>query len=398
MLTLLGINKVMAVYVGPGGYAAIGQFQNAMQMITTIVSGSISTGVTKLTAEHCDNDAIQQRTWKTAGSLALIFSLVVCIAVTAFNESLAAWFLRDVNLGSVFIWFAVTLVFFVSNNFLLAILNGKKDLRRYIVANITGSLLSLITTTILTANFGLYGTLVALTTYQSLAFIATLKICLNTPWFKINHLIGSIDPKVAKNLGHFTIMALTSAICFPVTNILIRNLLGERLGWNEAGYWEAMSRVSTAYLLFATSTLSVYFLPRLAELKNPTDIRREILQSYKLILPTAALTGIIIYLLRETVIEILFTKEFYGMEKLFAWQMVGDTLKIGSWVMAYLMLGKSMVKAFVYTEILSSIIYYLLVMACIEAMQLKGAAFAYAINYLFYWVIVAFFVRKHISN
>ena len=35
MLTTLGINKILAVYVGPTGYAALGQFQNAVQMITT---------------------------------------------------------------------------------------------------------------------------------------------------------------------------------------------------------------------------------------------------------------------------------------------------------------------------------------------------------------------------
>ena len=42
MLTLLGINKILAVYVGPAGYAALGQFQNAVQMISTFASGAIN--------------------------------------------------------------------------------------------------------------------------------------------------------------------------------------------------------------------------------------------------------------------------------------------------------------------------------------------------------------------
>lgn len=52
MITMLGINKILAVYVGPAGYAALGQFQNAVQMIATFGSGAINTGVTKYTAEH----------------------------------------------------------------------------------------------------------------------------------------------------------------------------------------------------------------------------------------------------------------------------------------------------------------------------------------------------------
>ena len=42
LLTLLGLNKILAIYVGPAGYAVLGQFQNAVQMITTLTSSSIS--------------------------------------------------------------------------------------------------------------------------------------------------------------------------------------------------------------------------------------------------------------------------------------------------------------------------------------------------------------------
>ncbi len=45
MLTLLCINKILAIYVGPAGYATIGQFQNAIQIITTLASGAVNTGV-----------------------------------------------------------------------------------------------------------------------------------------------------------------------------------------------------------------------------------------------------------------------------------------------------------------------------------------------------------------
>jgi PST family polysaccharide transporter len=398
MLTLLGINKVLAIYVGPSGYAAIGQFQNAVQMISTIASGAINTGVTKFTAEYHDDEAKQIVVWRTAGAIALICSCVVSIIIITFNQLLAAWFLRDASLGSIFIWFAATLIFFVFNTLLLAILNGKKDLHRYVIANIIGSLFALVSTVFLTINFGVYGALVALAVYQSLAFFATLLIFHKAKWFKIKYLMGSIDVQAAKNLGQYTTMALTSAICAPLTNILIRNYLGEELGWEAVGYWEAMWRLSAAYLIFASSTLSVYYLPRLSELKNPEDIKKEILQGYKLILPVAAIFGLIIYFTREIIIRILFTQEFSQMESLFRWQMIGDTLKIGSWILAFLMLGKSMVKAYVFSEILFSGIFYFLVLLCVKFFQLKGVALAHAINYFLYWIVVAFLVRKNISK
>ena len=52
----LVLNKVLAVYVGPAGYAIIGQFQNAVSIIVNFSGGILATGVTKLTAQHYDDE------------------------------------------------------------------------------------------------------------------------------------------------------------------------------------------------------------------------------------------------------------------------------------------------------------------------------------------------------
>lgn len=388
MITLLGLNKILAIYVGPSGYAALGQFQNAVQMITTFASGAINTGVTKYTAQYHEDEVRQRTVWRTAGTIALIGSLITTGLVIVFNRTLANWFLRDETLGSVFIWFAVTLVLFVFNTLLLAILNGKKEIYRYVIANIAGSLFALAVTTIMAVKLGLYGALVSLAIYQSLAFFVTLFITYKANWFKLNYLIGSIDTQTAKNLAKYTLMALTSAACIPLSHILVRNHLGETLGWQAAGYWEAMWRLSAAYLMLVTTTLGVYYLPKLSELQHASDIKKEIIQGYKIILPVAAGGGLIIYLLREFIISLLFSVEFAQMEVLFAWQMVGDTLKIASWLVAYVMLGKAMTKLFISTEMASAASFYLLTIFFVHRMGLQGVALAHAVNYLIYWIVI----------
>lgn len=394
MLTLLGLNKILAIYVGPAGYATLGQFQNAVQMITTLASGAINTGVTKYTAEYHEDEAKQQAVWRTAGTIALIGSLLVGVLVGLFNRPLASWFLNDEELGGVFIWFAATLVLFVFNTLLLAILNGKKEIQRYVIANIAGSLFALLVTTVMAIQLGMYGALVALAIYQSMAFFVTFWVCRRTTWFRLSYMIGGIDKQAAKNFVKFTAMALTSAACVPISHILVRNHLGETLGWNAAGYWEAMGRLSAAYLMLVTTTLSVYYLPRLSELDSFVEIKSEILRGYKIIMPTAAVFGIIIYFLRDLIVRILFTEEFSEMETLFAWQMVGDTLKIGSWILAFLMLGKAMVKAFIVSEIIFSATFYILVVMLVQELQLKGVVVAYAFNYFLYWIALAFIVLR----
>lgn len=398
MLTLLGINKILAIYVGPAGYAALGQFQNVMTMITTFASGAINTGVTKYTAEYYDDEPKQRLVWRTAGTIALAGSVVTALLIAIFNQSLAVWFLKDVSYGGVFLCFAATLVLFTFNTLLLAILNGKKEIVRYVLANIAGSIFALLATGLMVIQFGLYGALVALAVYQSISFFLTLLLCYKAPWFKIEYLFGGIDKQTALNLGKYTAMALTTAVCVPVSHILVRNYLGETLGWEAAGYWEAMWRLSGAYLMLVTTTLSVYYLPKLSELKTHQEIRKEIIQGYKIILPVAAFSGLIIYLLCEFIIIILFTQDFLPMRELFAWQMLGDTLKIGSWILAYLMLGKAMTKCFVITEVAFAINFYFLVVLMTNFFGFKGVALAHAVNYFLYWVSMYFLVFKKFSE
>ncbi|MFT4941423.1 MAG: PST family polysaccharide transporter [Paraglaciecola sp.] len=392
MLTLLGLNKILAIYVGPAGYAALGQFQNAIQMITILASGAVNTGVTKYTAEYYGDEAKQHAVWRTAGTISLIGSVIVAAGVMIFNKSLAGWFFKDESLGSVFIWFASTLVFFVFNTLLLAILNGKKDIHRYVTANIAGSLFALAVTSTMAIQLGLYGALVALAIYQSLTLFVTLTLTYKATWFRISYLVGGIDKEAARNLAKYTIMALTSAACVPLSHILIRDYLGETLGWEFAGYWEAMWRLSAAYLMLVTTTLSVYYLPKLSELKIQADIRKEILRGYKVVLPVAAGCGLVIYFLRDLIIQFLFTADFSQMEVLFKWQMLGDFFRVGAFILAYLMLSKAMFVVYSLYEVFFSFSFLFLTKIFVFQYGFEGVVIAYVVTYFFYWLFCFFYI------
>ena len=128
------------------------------------------------------------------------------------------------------------------------------------------------------------------------------------------------------------------------------------------------------------------------------DIKKEIIQGYKIILPIAAACGVAMYLLRDMIIGLLFTKDFTPMRELFAWQMLGDTLKIGGWILAYLMLGKAMVRLFVISEIFFAAGFVALTWLFTAKIGLKGVAAAHALNYAIYWAVMAVFVLRKLSK
>lgn len=394
MTTLLGLNKVLAIYVGPVGYAALGQFQNAVQMTTSLAGASINTGVVKYTAEYRDSEKLQRSIWGTAGAIVCVGSLTAASIILIFKQRLSLLFFNTEEFSSVLYWLAGTLTLLSLNSLLLAILNGKKEIKRYVIANIVGSLFSLCVTGAMAVHFGLYGVLVALCIHQSLSFLITLWLCWNTSWFHWYYLIGSFDRIIAKNLSKFVLMAITSAICIPAVHILVRSHLGDKFGWETAGYWEAMWRLSAAYLLFVTTTLGVYYLPRLSEIKGAQELRAEVLYGYKIILPAAAFMSLTVYLLRDVVINVLFTSEFQAMRELFSWQLFGDSVKIATWILGYILTARAFVKIFIFVELCYSAIFYILVLAFCDFFGFVGVAMAHAAAYILQLILIYIILRK----
>lgn len=396
--TMFILNKILAVYVGPAGYAAIGQFQNFIQMVTTFAGSAINTAVIKYTAEYHENEHKQISVWRAAGSLVLIFSFIFSFIILIFQKQLSLYIFQTTAYQSVFAWFAAFLVLFNLNALFLAILNGKKEVLKLVVANIAGSILSLLVTGFLAVQYHLYGALIALSIYQSIAFFVTLFLCYKANWFKISYLFGRIEPKIAKNFAAFALMALVSAICVPLSQMVIRSYLSQEFGLNYAGYWEAMIRLSAAYLMLVTTTLGVYYLPRLAELTHLDEIKKEVYLGYKFIFPLAVVGGLSVYLLRDWIIALLFSQAFLPMRDLFLWQMIGDSLKIGSWILAYLMLSKAMTKLFVLTEIIFTLSFVCLTYICTQIFGFEGVSLAYLLNYAVYWFVMSFLIFRKLAD
>ena len=393
-LTLFVLNKILAVYLGPTGYAALGQFQNFIQMVTTFAGSAINTAVIKYTAEYHEDQNRQRAIWKTAGSLVFLFSLIFAILILIFQSQLSLYIFHTLEYQNVFVWFAVFLIFFNFNTLFLAILNGKKEILKLVIANIAGSLFALIITSILAIKLHLYGALIALSIYQSIAFIVTLFLCYRAKWFKFSSLFGKIDLEITKKFSSFVWMALVSAICVPLSQMLIRAYLSQEFGLAYAGYWEAMIRLSTVYLMLVTTILGVYYLPRLSELKMLDEIKKEIYLGYKFLFPLAVAGGIIVFVLRDWIINVLFSPSFAPMQSLFFWQMMGDALKIGSWILAYLMLSKAMTKLYISTEIIFTVSLLVLTYVCTQVFGFEGVSIAYLVNYGIYWIVISLFIFK----
>jgi O-antigen/teichoic acid export membrane protein len=389
MLTSFISIKVVSSIIGPSGLALVGQFLNSITIFNVVSLGGISQGVTKYVAEYTDRPDLQKRVISTSLRIVFIATFLVSVFIVTLSKPIGLFIFKTTEHTSVIILLGVTIFLYSFNTLILSILNGFKEFKKYLKINMIVSLLGLASSVILVYILGLYGALLNCVVSQSVVMIVTFFFIrkdarITADLFRSKEL----DNGIVKKLAIFSIMAFSSSVFAPLSQIFIRNNVTEILSLDNAGLWEAMNRVSAMYLLFITTSISTFYLPRLAELRDNYLVKLEIFNTAKIVLPILALICISIYFLRDLVILILFSKTFTSMRDLFAAQMLGDFFKISSWLLACLFWAKARIKPFIATEIIFNLTAILFTSIFVKTWGLQGTAIAYALNYFIYLLVM----------
>lgn len=388
LLAWLVINKIVAVYIGPSGIALIGQFQNLLNIVISFGNGAISNGVTKYVAEYSGvDDNKKNELISAAFVISLICSLLVGMMTFISSSNLSLWIFNTKDYHSIIKLLGIVLSLISFNTLSLSIINGLKRIKLYIGINLVNSFLSLIVTSILSILFGVFGALLSLVIVQAMIFFITFPLVVKKIDFDIN-IKNALGKTHYRKLLAFSLMSIVSISLVSLTQIIIRNHIIKDFSIIHAGYWQSVWLISTMYLMIFSTAFSIYYLPRLSELKSNEEIRKEIIDCYKVILPLVFISALCIYFLRDFIIEMLFTSEFIAMRSLFAFQLIGDFLKMASFSIAYLMISKAMTRTFIITEIAFSFSFYLLTVIFLKISGLEGVTYAYAANYLLYLITI----------
>lgn len=390
LVSAFAINKVVAVVAGPSGMALIGQVQSVAAILQGVSSGLFSTAAVKYSAEW------KGQPERLRGFLSLSYALVFWITLAVGSGTVAlSWWLAKALLNEpgywwVFALLGLTIPLFATNSLVLSVINGLGDVRKLTLLNVGQSIFGLAISVGLPLAFGLPGALAATVLASAVVFVLLVPELKRHDWLRLRRVGIRENHEDMKRLGGFGLMAVTSAICGPLSQLLVREWIVERCSVQEAGYWQGLMRFSGAYLVFFTTTLSVYFLPKFSAL-DVVGIKRELSRGYALLLPVLAALFCAIWLARGWLIPVLFTREFTPMQSLLGYQLVGDFLKIGSWVMSFLMLARAKTTLFVASEMVFSVLYVVFSMMLVGADGgggAQGAVIAWIVLYAAYWLFM----------
>ncbi|MBR9914079.1 MAG: O-antigen translocase [Algicola sp.] len=382
-------SKAIAIFIGVEGMALIGNLRNFLSAVQSISILGFYNGVVKTIAKVKDDSKKLSETLSTAYYVCF-FSTVIMAFLCYYNAQFINDLLFSANYNYAYVIqvLALALPFYALNMMSFSIMNGFSNYKMLLIINIIGQILGLLVTLLLIYEDNIDGALVAAVIAPSLIFLITLVGIINRrnlmTYIKVDH----IRFKILKVFGPYAAMALVTAIAVPLISICIRNYIISEIGIKEAGYWEAMNRISDYYLMFITSIITLYVVPRFAEIKSKREFRKEVLGFYKSVMPIFGLGLLIIYLLKPYIVPLIFSEEFQPVENLFLWQLLGDFVKVLSLVIAYQFLAKKMFTHFIIIEVFLVIMLYISSVYLIDVFGVEGAVIGHFVSYLMHFGIV----------
>lgn len=376
------IAKVVAIYAGPAGMVMLGQVQSLVSALNGVVVAPLGSGVVRYTAEnHTDGYESCAPWWRACVRWLLVLLVMTILLTCLIAQPLAKWLFADPLYAWLVIVVALSLPFSALNTLLGSVINGLQQYKRYIGLSMVSVVIATMVMLVLIVSQKLTGALIAAIVFSALSGLVMLVSSVRQPWFRLRYWWGRVDHQQLKGIGGYVAMAITSAICIPTSLILVRNILVDHVGLAQAGYWQAVYRISEVYLGVITMALSTYYLPRLSSLAGFDAIRQETLAVAKVVMPIVVLLAAAVYVFRDTIITLLFTAQFRPARSLFPIQLVGDIIKILSWLFAYPMLSRGATGWYIGTEVAFSMSFVLLALIFVAKYGVQGANIAYTMNY-----------------
>lgn len=390
----LVVIKLLAVTFGPSGVGQAGNFRQLITVLAVLSGAGIFNGVTKYVAEYSRQPEKLRTLLGTSSTLVFGFSTLLALIFLLAAKPISIVLFGSADYQNVVRALAFIQMGIAYANLFLAILKGYRDAAGNALAVITGSLIGVAVYYFAFRLGGYSGALLGLALVPALVMIPAFLLLGRRKAIPFHYLKLGWDKKRVSQLGKFTIMALITSATLPLAYVMMRNLLANDYSWQAVGIWQGVSSISDAYLQFITASFTVYLLPTLSRLQDKDDIAREILRSLKFVLPTVATISLLVWLLRDFAIWLLFSNHFAAMRDLFAWQLVGDVLKVGSYVFGYLVIAKASLRFYLLTEISQFLLLTGFTHWLIPLHGALGAAQAYMATYIVYFALCsgAFFI------
>lgn len=189
---------------------------------------------------------------------------------------------------------------------------------------------------------------------------------------------------------------LATGLMGTASVLVVRAMVSNVAGLSGAGIFDAAWTLSMTYVMLILSSFSTYYLPVLAGTRGVREKQNALMEQvfrFAIYGSILLISGVII--IKPWIIKLLYTKEFLPAVHMMTWMLLGDYLKISSWVMAMPMIAFADIKTFFLSEFLWNVAFvtlsYVVLITMREPEYLGGVFF---LLYLIYFLFTVYYSKS----
>ena len=389
--------KVIAYYLGAEGMGQLGQFMSLSTMVYMVAGGGVTNAVIKYVAEYASKPKQLLRFVSAVTTYSAFFCGALFVVGVVFAKEIALMVFNNPDMYGLVIVLACAQGVFAFVNLVVGISNGLMQTEVYSKIQIVGSLLGLPVIWLLIMSYGLVGAalsvivmyaatcLPAVYYYRQSAFHGRVKL------LKLNKL-------EVKRLSAFTVMMLTSAMTFPVVEMVIRHELIDAAGYTAAGVWQGAIKLSSAYLGFFTVFLAYYFMPIVSRLEHKNEIGRVTLKFLASMALLYVVGANVFYWSRSFLIPLILSDSFNVLSDVIIFQLVGDFFRILSYVVGFVAVAKAATRLYILAEFVQNGLFLISSILILKMFgDIEAVMIAYMASYIIYFCISIVFFSLYLK-
>ncbi|MGB1451313.1 MAG: O-antigen translocase, partial [Marinirhabdus sp.] len=375
------IQRLLAETVGEAGISKIGQLRNLLQMLGSLSSVGVFSGIVKYVSEHQADKEKLQKLFSTAFVFVTLGSFVGAGTLLLFSGPISERLFTTRDYAYIIKIVALLLPAVAVYRIFNGVINGLSRYKKLAKIDLVGYLFSSALLLYCMFTYNIEGVLVAIAVVPVFQICVLLFIFTKTLRGYVQFSKLRFKVPMAKGLLAFSLMSFFSTILLNYIEIDVRTMIINKVTESTAGIWTAMTNISKNYMVFSSAIFSLYVLPKFAGIHSKQGFVNELLNIYKTLLPIFALGMVLIYIFRDLVIALIYP-DFTAMGPLFKWQLAGDFIRLMSVVLAHQFLAKKLVRNFIFTEVLSLALFYGMAYYLTDIFGVEGVVMAHFFRYI----------------
>lgn len=398
-LSGLVVAKLISVATGPAMFGRLSQLLIATALVGMFSGGGIGAAITRTLAAEKTGEG--RDAWlRVALRIYVAATLVLAVLLGVYARELAIWVLGDPEYQSIFVILAISQALVGISNILQAVAAARGSYKFIFQVNILGAVFGIGLIVALVSGFGYAGAAIGIVAAPAMTGLFALAMGRGEGGMPARLLKDSMkgwmaSRKAATHLLSYSLITLAGAGSLSLAQMATRDFVGAALGWQQVGYWQAVSRISDAYMQFISLFLMSYGLPRLAKHGSLAQARGDLFQLSTFLIASLVLGGAVLWLCRERIIALLYSAQFVEASYYILPQLLGDVFRTVAVCFSVSFMALRGPRISICYEAAQGFVLYLTTFLLIRPAGIMAPLYAHCTTYLILALVMGTLYRAH---